>query len=167
MAVVTLAFHAKDAALPDSSGFLVPPVDGRRIKASTFSFAKWDWVREAGLDPVGGDDLVLLRTSLGRHREEAALQATDDELVAVVARRPAPTRPAPGPARRQPRAALGRRPPAVRRRPPRPGRPDPRRPSARLPVSRSAAPPTTASASRPSSPPPRRAAEAGVSRTTT
>jgi len=85
MAVVTLAFHAKDAAdhLPDSSGFLVPPVDGRRIKASTFSFAKWDWVREAGLDPVGGDDLVLLRTSLGRHREEASLQATDDELVAA------------------------------------------------------------------------------------
>jgi oxygen-dependent protoporphyrinogen oxidase len=85
MAVVTLAFHANGAAerLPDSSGFLVPPVDGRRIKASTFSFAKWDWVREAGLDPVGGDDLVLLRTSLGRHREEAALQVTDDELVAA------------------------------------------------------------------------------------
>ena len=83
MAVVTLALHAKDAALPDSSGFLVPPVDGRRIKASTFSFAKWDWVREAGLDPVGGDDLLLLRTSLGRHREEASLQATDDELVAA------------------------------------------------------------------------------------
>ena len=83
MAVVTLAFHARDAALPDSSGFLVPPVDGRRIKASTFSFAKWDWVREAGLDPVGGDDLLLLRTSLGRHREEASLQATDDELVAA------------------------------------------------------------------------------------
>ena len=83
MAVVTLAFHAKDAALPDSSGFLVPPVEGRRIKASTFSFAKWDWVREAGLDPVGGDDMVLLRTSLGRHREEASLQATDEELVAV------------------------------------------------------------------------------------
>ncbi len=28
----------------DASGFLVPPVDGRRIKAATFSFAKWDWV---------------------------------------------------------------------------------------------------------------------------
>ena len=48
MAVVTLAFAAAD--LPDlpGSGFLVPPVDGRTIKAATFSFAKWDWVREAG-----------------------------------------------------------------------------------------------------------------------
>ena len=90
MAVVTLAFRADDVGehLPDSSGFLVPPVDGRRIKASTFSFAKWDWVREAGLDAVDGDDVVLLRTSLGRHREELALQVTDDELVAVLARRP-------------------------------------------------------------------------------
>ncbi len=37
-------------AFPDvaGSGFLVPPVDGRAVKASTFSFAKWDWVREAG-----------------------------------------------------------------------------------------------------------------------
>ncbi len=59
----------------------MPPVDGRRIKASTFSFAKWDWVREAGLGPVAGEDLLLLRTSLGRHREETALQAPDDELV--------------------------------------------------------------------------------------
>lgn len=74
MAVVTFAF--RDLPVADSSGFLVPPVDGRRIKAATFSFAKWDWVREAG------DGLLLLRTSLGRHREEAALQATDEDLVA-------------------------------------------------------------------------------------
>ena len=51
VAVVTLAFRAADLAeaIPgDSSGFLVPPTEGRRIKASTFSFAKWGWVREAG-----------------------------------------------------------------------------------------------------------------------
>jgi oxygen-dependent protoporphyrinogen oxidase len=54
---------------------LVPPVEGRDIKATTFSFAKWDWVRAAG------GDLRLLRTSLGRHREEATLQRDDDELV--------------------------------------------------------------------------------------
>jgi oxygen-dependent protoporphyrinogen oxidase len=80
VAVVTLAFRAADLpelAQTDASGFLVPPVDRRGIKASTFSFAKWGWVREAG------DDLLLLRTSLGRHREEATLQATDAELVAV------------------------------------------------------------------------------------
>jgi oxygen-dependent protoporphyrinogen oxidase len=79
MAVVTFAFRESsvpELASTDSSGFLVPPVDGRRIKASTFSFAKWGWVRAAG----GG--LLLLRTSLGRYREEATLQATDDELVA-------------------------------------------------------------------------------------
>ena len=80
MAVVTLAFRAADVpqlADTDASGFLVPPVDGRRIKASTFSFAKWGWVREAG------DGLLLMRTSLGRHREAATLQGTDDELVAA------------------------------------------------------------------------------------
>jgi protoporphyrinogen/coproporphyrinogen III oxidase len=79
MAVVTFAFRASDVpglAGTDSSGFLVPPVDGRRIKASTFSFAKWGWVRAAG----GG--LLLLRTSLGRHREESALHADDEDLVA-------------------------------------------------------------------------------------
>ena len=48
----------------------------RRIKAATFSFAKWGWVRAAG------DGLLLLRTSLGRYGEEAALQASDEELVA-------------------------------------------------------------------------------------
>jgi oxygen-dependent protoporphyrinogen oxidase len=79
MAVVTLAFLASAApelVAAGSSGFLVPPVDGRRIKASTFSFAKWGWVREAG------GDLLVLRTSLGRYGEATALQATDEELVA-------------------------------------------------------------------------------------
>ena len=33
MALVTLAYRRADAALPDGSGFLVPPVDGRTIKA--------------------------------------------------------------------------------------------------------------------------------------
>ncbi|MQW74743.1 protoporphyrinogen oxidase [Nocardioides sp. dk4132] len=83
MAVVSLAFRAADAAALEaagSSGFLVPPVDGRRIKAATFSFAKWGWVRRAGA--AAEEPLVHLRTSLGRHREEAALQASDEELVA-------------------------------------------------------------------------------------
>ena len=78
MAVVTLAFRVADVPDLPGSGFLVPPVDGRRIKAATFSFAKWDWVREAG-----GGEVLLLRTSVGRHREEAALQVTDEELVAA------------------------------------------------------------------------------------
>ncbi|MBD3923188.1 FAD-dependent oxidoreductase [Nocardioides cavernae] len=79
VAVVTLAFRAQDVpdALFDRSGFLVPPVERRTIKASTFSFAKWAWVRD--LDR----DVVVLRTSLGRHREEATLQAGDEGLVRV------------------------------------------------------------------------------------
>jgi oxygen-dependent protoporphyrinogen oxidase len=80
--VVTLAFPAaafSTGSTSGSSGFLVPPVDGRAIKASTFSFAKWGWVREAGAQ----HGLVHLRTSLGRHGEEATLQRADDELVAL------------------------------------------------------------------------------------
>jgi oxygen-dependent protoporphyrinogen oxidase len=81
MAVVTLAFRLSDVAdvdaLRDGSGFLVPPVDGRAIKAATFSASKWGWVRDAG----AAADVVHLRTSLGRHREEAALQRPDEELV--------------------------------------------------------------------------------------
>ena len=55
----------------------MPPVDRRAIKASTFSFSKWGWVREAGAER----GLVHLRTSLGRHGEETTLQRTDDDLV--------------------------------------------------------------------------------------
>ncbi len=79
MAVVTLAFRLDDMVATDASGFLVPPVDGRRIKASTFSFAKWQWVGTAG----AAAGVVHLRTSIGRHREEASLQVTDEELVAA------------------------------------------------------------------------------------
>jgi oxygen-dependent protoporphyrinogen oxidase len=79
MAVVTLAFPVSAVAgLDESSGFLVPPLDGRRVKAATFSFAKWDWIRQAGAE----HGVAHLRTSLGRHGEEQALQATDEELVA-------------------------------------------------------------------------------------
>jgi oxygen-dependent protoporphyrinogen oxidase len=79
MAIVTHAFRAEDLGElggTTTSGFLVPPVEGRAIKAATYSFAKWDWVRAAG------DGLLLTRTSVGRHREEAALQRPDDVLVA-------------------------------------------------------------------------------------
>ncbi|MEZ0578211.1 NAD(P)/FAD-dependent oxidoreductase [Nocardioides sp. MH1] len=78
-ALVTLAFEAtadvRASIDVGASGFLVPPVDGRAIKAATFSFAKWDWVRAAG------GDLLVLRTSLGRFGEEQTLQVPDDELV--------------------------------------------------------------------------------------
>lgn len=80
VALVTLAFRADEADVAEkldlgASGFLVPPVDDRAIKASTFSFAKWDWVRTAG------EGLLVLRTSLGRFGEEASLQVADEDLV--------------------------------------------------------------------------------------
>ncbi len=84
VAVVTLAFRAVDLPALPGSGFLVPPVAGRRIKAATFSFAKWAWTREAGRGRADdGGDLLFLRTSLGRHREEATLQMPDAELVRI------------------------------------------------------------------------------------
>lgn len=78
VAVVTLVFRAGD--LPDGlgemSGFLVPPIEERAVKAATFSFAKWGWVGD--LDA----DLRVLRTSLGRHGDTVVRDASDDELVA-------------------------------------------------------------------------------------
>ncbi|MEU8842805.1 protoporphyrinogen oxidase [Streptomyces roseus] len=80
MALVTMAFRRSElpAAITDggASGFLVPPVDGRTIKASTFSSNKWAW---AGADP----ELFLLRTSVGRYGDEGDLGREDCELVDV------------------------------------------------------------------------------------
>ncbi|MGW7415454.1 protoporphyrinogen oxidase [Streptomyces sp. NPDC054863] len=79
MALVTMAFSRKevDAVLPEGSGFLVPPVDGHTIKASTFSSRKWGWVSEHA------PDLFVLRTSVGRYGEEEHLHRDDSELVDV------------------------------------------------------------------------------------
>ncbi|GHA89963.1 MULTISPECIES: protoporphyrinogen oxidase [Streptomyces] len=81
MALVTLAFRRSDIAgtqaLHGRSGFLVPPVDGRTIKASTFSSHKWQWVADAA------PDLFVLRTSVGRYGEEEHLHREDSELVDV------------------------------------------------------------------------------------
>ena len=81
MAIVTLAFRTHGFPATQGSGFLVPPVDGRRVKAATYSFAKWDWVRDAGVGADGGEDLLVLRCSIGRHREEQVLQVDDETLV--------------------------------------------------------------------------------------
>ncbi|MET7452221.1 protoporphyrinogen oxidase [Streptomyces sp. NPDC005574] len=77
MALVTLAYRRGDTALPEGSGFLVPPVDGRTIKASTFASQKWGWIAESA------PDLVVLRTSVGRHGESEILRREDAELVDV------------------------------------------------------------------------------------
>ncbi len=73
MAIITIAVEAAAVEVDlAGSGFLVPPVDGRLIKAATFSGRKWGWL--AG-------DVLVLRCSVGRHREEADLQRDDNELV--------------------------------------------------------------------------------------
>ncbi|MEU1311310.1 protoporphyrinogen oxidase [Streptomyces cinnamoneus] len=78
MALVTMAFRRPDVeGLLHGSGFLVPPVDGRKIKASTFSSNKWGW--NAAADP----DLFVLRTSIGRFGEEEDLGREDAELIAM------------------------------------------------------------------------------------
>ena len=79
MAIVTLAVGADGPGtvpLP-GSGFLVPAVEGRTIKASTFSSTKWRWTAEAA------GDLSFLRASVGRFGETSDLQRPDDELVAI------------------------------------------------------------------------------------
>ncbi|MFB6436225.1 protoporphyrinogen oxidase [Streptomyces sp. NPDC056411] len=78
MALVTMAFRRADLDRDlTGSGFLVPPVDGRKIKAATFASNKWGWI--AGADP----DLLVLRTSLGRYGDEQDLTREDADLVAL------------------------------------------------------------------------------------
>ncbi|WSQ12439.1 protoporphyrinogen oxidase [Streptomyces sp. NBC_01231] len=77
MALVTLAFRRGDVTLPEGSGFLVPPVEGRTIKASTFASQKWGWIGDEN------PDLLVLRTSVGRYGETEILQREDADLVAV------------------------------------------------------------------------------------
>ena len=82
MAIVTLAVDSSarsGLAHPPlrGSGFLVPAVEGRTIKASTFTSSKWAWAAEAG------QDLSFLRASVGRHGETSDLQRPDAELVAL------------------------------------------------------------------------------------
>ncbi|MFJ9899861.1 protoporphyrinogen oxidase [Streptomyces sp. NPDC091280] len=77
MALVTLAYRRADVQLPEGSGFLVPPVDGRTIKAATFASQKWGWIAD------GNPDVLVLRTSVGRYGETAVLEREDTDLVDV------------------------------------------------------------------------------------
>jgi protoporphyrinogen/coproporphyrinogen III oxidase len=74
VALVTFVVARSQAAGLDGSGVLVPPVEGRLVKAATFSSAKWAWLDDAR------PDQVLLRASVGRHGDERDLQLDDDEL---------------------------------------------------------------------------------------
>ncbi len=73
MAVVAMAFPAQEVAA--GSGLLVPPVTGRLVKGVTVSSRKWPHL-------AGGH--LLVRSSVGRFRDERELQRDDDDLAAAV-----------------------------------------------------------------------------------
>jgi len=83
MAIVTLAFRAEDLFQQQSpaqqrSGYLVPAVDGRAVKAVTFSTLKWPHL--AAQAPVH-----VVRCSVGRSGDVAVLQRDDEDLAALAA----------------------------------------------------------------------------------
>lgn len=78
MAIVTLAYpRAAFPQLPDTSGYLVPAVDGHPVKAVTFSSVKWPQLRQRA------PDLIFVRCSVGRIGEEQVLQRDDADLAAL------------------------------------------------------------------------------------
>jgi oxygen-dependent protoporphyrinogen oxidase len=90
MAIITLAYprSAFGGAEPGLgtlgwSGYLVPAVDGRAVKAATFSTVKWPHLA-AATEP-GTEPLEIVRCSVGRIGEEGLLQRTDGELAALAA----------------------------------------------------------------------------------
>jgi oxygen-dependent protoporphyrinogen oxidase len=78
MAIVTLAFRAEDFPAQQRSGYLVPAVDGRAVKAATFSTVKWPHL--AGQAPVH-----VVRCSVGRSGDVAVLRRDDADLAALAA----------------------------------------------------------------------------------
>jgi protoporphyrinogen/coproporphyrinogen III oxidase len=78
MAIVTLAFRAADFPAQQRSGYLVPAVDGRAVKAVTFSTVKWPHL--AAQAPVH-----VVRCSVGRSGDVAVLQRDDADLAALAA----------------------------------------------------------------------------------
>lgn len=77
MAVVTLAFPAQRLGDLPGSGFLVPAVEQRPIKAATFSSAKWAWLAETA------PEVAYVRTSVGRAGSAEELQRPDASLIAA------------------------------------------------------------------------------------
>jgi oxygen-dependent protoporphyrinogen oxidase len=83
MAIVTLVYPPAAGRPPvGGSGFLVPAVDRRLIKAVTLSSAKWEWTAAAAANAGSG---TVLRASVGRLGEEADLQRSDEDLIHGVA----------------------------------------------------------------------------------
>jgi protoporphyrinogen/coproporphyrinogen III oxidase len=82
MAIITLAFRAEDFPAKQRSGYLVPAVDGRAVKAATFSTVKWPHLAQAA-DPK--NPVHIVRCSVGRSGDIAVLQRDDTDLAALAA----------------------------------------------------------------------------------
>jgi oxygen-dependent protoporphyrinogen oxidase len=81
MAIVTTAWHAAAAPPIDSSGYLVPAIYGRPVKAVTFASSKWaHWAH------LTRPEVVIVRCSIGRHGDITDLQRDDADLVSAAAR---------------------------------------------------------------------------------
>ena len=78
MAIITLAYRAEDFPDTRSSGYLVPAVDGRAVKAVTFSTVKWPHL-------TGHAPAHVVRCSIGRAGEVALLQREDQDLASLAA----------------------------------------------------------------------------------
>jgi protoporphyrinogen/coproporphyrinogen III oxidase len=73
--VVVVTFAYRPAAFPtppDGSGFLVPRPEGRLMTAATLLSSKWAHLARP--------DVVLVRVSAGRHRDDRAVRLTDAEV---------------------------------------------------------------------------------------
>ena len=81
MAIVTLAFRAPDFPGQQRSGYLVPAVDGRAVKAATFSTVKWPHLAAQGA--AAQAPVHVVRCSLGRAGDVAVLQRDDADLAAL------------------------------------------------------------------------------------
>ena len=87
MAIVTLAYPRscvpaiRDAVAAGAprSGYLVPAVERRAVKAVTFSTVKWPHL------PGAAEPVDLIRCSIGRIGEAGVLQREDRELAALAA----------------------------------------------------------------------------------
>jgi protoporphyrinogen/coproporphyrinogen III oxidase len=77
MAIITTVWRSDDAPTVASSGYLVPAIYGRPVKAVTFASSKWAH--------LAGPDVVIVRCSIGRHGDVADLQRDDGDLVAAAA----------------------------------------------------------------------------------
>ena len=88
MAIVTLAYpRSRFPVTRERSGYLVPAVEGRAVKAVTFSTIKWPHLAvQPDRGPSGADDPIdIIRCSIGRIGEEGVLQRDDADLVALAA----------------------------------------------------------------------------------